>query len=212
MSRLRIAAIVEGHGEEQAVPVLVRRLAEGAGFVGRVDVVATLRTPASKLAREGELERSVELAARRLGGPGGIVVILDCDDECPATLGPLLLARARRARSDLPVALVLARREFEAWFLGAAASLAGCRGLPEDLKPPASPESVQGCKEWLSDRMPRGRRYDEREDQPAFAASFDIDVARASCRSFDKCHWEIVGLLKRVAEITPDSDRQPDSE
>ena len=58
----------------------------------------------------------------------------------------------------------------------------------------------------MSERMPRGKSYDAVDDQPALAAKFDMEAARVSCRSFDKCHREIRNLLRRVAEITPDFD------
>ena len=203
MSQLRIAAIVEGDGEVEAVPILLRRFAELIRWPGVVHILPVIRQPASKLVRPRELERVVELAARKLGGPGGIFVLLDCEDDCPATLGPSLLARVRQARPDLPAALVLAHREYEAWFLASAASLAGRRGLPPDLKSHPAPESVRACKEWLSQQMPRGMAYHEVNDQPALTAVFDLEAARSGCPSFDKCHRELVAFLHRVAAITP---------
>ncbi len=121
MPEVRIAAIVEGHGEVEAVPELVRRIGReiDSGFVPVVRPV--LRTPGNKLLRENGLERAVELAARKLGGVGGILVLTDCDwpNACPAQDGPELARRAAAARSDLPIAVVLAKHEFEAWFLAA---------------------------------------------------------------------------------------------
>ena len=203
MSQLRIAAIVEGDGEVEAVPVLLRRYAELAGWSGRIFVPSVIRQPASRLLKPGELERIVELAARKLAGPGGIFVLLDCEDDCPATLGPTVLARVRQARSDLPTALVLAHREYEAWFLGSAPSIAGRRRLPNGLQPHPAPESIRGCKAWLSDQMPQGTAYNEVADQPALTAVFDLDAAKSACPSFDKCHREVTALLQRVAAITP---------
>ena len=122
MTEVRIAAIVEGHGECEAVPILIRRIAQtiDPGFVPKV--LSPLRVPASRLLKEGETERSVEFAARKLEGRGGILIIADCDWEngCPAENGPTLLRRAVATRSDMPIAVVLAKREFEAWFLAAA--------------------------------------------------------------------------------------------
>ena len=203
MSQIQIAAIVEGDGEVEAVPVLLRRYAELVGWPGRLHVHQPIRQPASKLLKDGELERHVELAARKVGGLGGIFVLLDCEDDCPAVLGPILLARARKARSDLPVSLVLAHREFEAWLLGSSASIAGKRNLPVSLNSHPAPETIRGCKEWLSTQMPRGYGYDEVTDQPAFASFFDLGAAKAACPSFEKCHRELLWLLQRVAEITP---------
>lgn len=203
MSQMQIAAIVEGDGEVEAVPILLRRYADLAGWGGRVLIHPVIRQPASKLLKPGELERHVELAARKLGGPGGILVLLDCEDDCPARLGPKLLARVRHARGDLPTSLVLAHREFEAWFLGSAESIAGKRKLPANLQSHPAPETVRGCKEWLADKMSRGEAYDAVDDQPALTQVFDLNAAKTSCPSFEKCDRELIWLLQEVAAITP---------
>lgn len=190
-----VACIVEGHGEVKAVPVLVRRIAAMIDPALPVQVLPPLRVPRYRLVKEGELERSVELAARKTGGHGAVLVLLDAEDDCPAELAPRLLSRAMAVRGDLPIAVVLAKREFEAWFLAAAESLRGARGLPPDLAPPPDAEMVRGAKERLSRLMPRGSRYREVLDQPALAAVFDLTVARTA-RSFDKCFREVEKLLK----------------
>ena len=201
MTGMKIAAIVEGHGECEAVPILIRRIAQtiDPGFVPKV--LSPLRVPASRLLKEGEMERSVELAARKLQGRGGIVIIVDCDWEngCPAEEGPLLLRRAVAARGDLPITVVLAKKEFEAWFLAAAESLRGQHGLPDGLEPPPDPEEIRGAKEWLSDRMLPGRSYAETTDQPAMAAIFDMEMARRA-DSFDKCYREIKNMLEQLRQ------------
>jgi len=191
---LRIASIVEGHGECEAVPKLVGRIARSLDPSLLAVVHPVIRWPASRLLRPGEIERAIELAARRNSGQGGILVLLDCDDRCPAKVGPALLQRAVKVRPDVPVSVVLAKHEFEAWFLAAAESLRGRRGLPADLTGPPDPEAVRGAKEWLQDRMPRGRGYVESSDQPALTAVFDMDAARRA-DSFDKCYREISRLL-----------------
>ena len=99
MTGIKIAAIVEGHGECDAVPILIRRIALdiAPGFVPKV--LPPFRVPASRLSKEGELERTIILAANKLQGKGGIVVISDCDDGCPAKDGPAFLKRAVAIRS-----------------------------------------------------------------------------------------------------------------
>jgi hypothetical protein len=164
-----------------------------------LDELPVIRLPASKLLREGEMERSIELAARKTRGQGGILILLDCDDGCPAEDGPALLQRALKARSDLPISVVLAKREFEAWFLASAESLRGHRSLSFRLATPEDPEEIRGAKEWLTDRMPAGRSYSESSDQPALAAVFDMESARRA-NSFDKCYREIVRLIERVRQ------------
>jgi hypothetical protein len=191
---VRLASIVEGDGECEAIPVLVRRIALtlDPGFVPLVQPV--LRVPGSRLVKQGELERTVELAARKLGGQGGILIVLDCDDGCPAVDAPALLKRASAARPDFAISVVLAKREYEAWFLAAAESLRGQRGLPADLAAPPDPEAIRDAKGWLADRMPTGLGYSETSDQPALTATFDMTTARQA-DSFDKCYREITRLL-----------------
>ncbi|MBA4389211.1 MAG: hypothetical protein C0404_14655 [Verrucomicrobia bacterium] len=187
MMDLKIASVVEGHGECAAVPILVRRIAHDID-PGLVPVLLhPLRVPASRLRKQDELERAVEFSARKLQGVGGVIILLDCDweDGCPAREGPALLARAKSVRPQLPISVILAKKEYEAWFLAAAESLRGKRKLPNDLKPPAAPEAIRGAKEWLSERMPDGSTYSETEDQPALTAVFDMMLARRA-DSFDK--------------------------
>lgn len=199
MMDVRIAAIVEGHGECEAVPILVRRIAETIDPAFVPDVLSPLRVNAAKLLKSGEIERYIELAARKISGLGGIVILVDCDDGCPATDAPALLERATSVRKDLPIVVILAKREFESWFLAAAESLRGRRGLPPDLEPPSDPESIRGAKEWLSHKMGPSRGYSETDDQPALAAVFDLDAARRA-DSFDKCFRDIRRVLERLRE------------
>ena len=91
---------------------------------------------------------------------------------------------------------VLAKTEYEAWFLAAAGSLAGQRGLDEILEPPDNPEAIRGAKGWLNARMPRGRGYRETIDQTAFTATFDMAAARQSSPSFDKLWRDVESLLQ----------------
>lgn len=195
----RIACIVEGHGELEAVPVVVRRIAQATNPRLAVQLGHPLRIPKSRLVKPSELERAVEIAARRVGVTGGILIVLDSDDGCPAILGPELLERARRVRSDLPIRVVLAKREFEAWFLAAAESLRGRRGLAQDLNSPSDPESIRGAKEWLTAHMAEGQHYVETLDQSALAAVFDLERARRAS-SFDKFFRDVVSLLRDFSE------------
>jgi hypothetical protein len=145
-----MVCIVEGHGDRESVPVLIRRLAAKLDPAMIVHIPPPLRIPKNKLLKPGELERAVELAARRIAGHGAVLILLDSDDDCPAQLGPELLQRATSARRDVPLAVVIAKREFESWFLAAAESLRGNRGLATDLNPPPDPETIRGAKEWLT--------------------------------------------------------------
>lgn len=191
----QLACIVEGQGELEAVPVLVRRIAQEVYPDRGVTVSSLFRVPRTKLVKQGELERAVELATRRVGRAGAILIVLDSDDECPAALGPDLLARAVQQRPDMSIRVVLAKREFEAWFLAGAESLRGRRGLAEDLRSPDHPEEIRGAKEWLTTHMIGDRHYVETLDQAALAAVLDLALARRRADSFDKFFRDVSSLL-----------------
>lgn len=187
---IRIATIVEGHGDVVAVPLLLRRLAERHGTA--VNVTRPIRIPRGKLVKREEFQRAIELAARQTSRQDHILVLFDADDGCAAQLGPELLTWAAATRPDRRIRVVLAVREFEAWFVAAAASLAGQRGLASDVTSPDDPESVRDAKGWLSARMQT--HYSETIDQPAFAATVDLDAA-CRCASFAKLQREVQAML-----------------
>jgi hypothetical protein len=191
----RIACIVEGHGEVDSLPLLLRRIHEQSVSLRfpelqRNDV---LRIPRSKLLREGELERAVMLAASKVGPAGAVLVLLYSDDDAPCELGPTLLARAMSTGTLASVAVVLAHREYEAWFLTSASSLAGRCGLSPQLEPPPDPESIRDAKGWLREQM-AGRSYREVVHQPRLTAVMDLDQARRA-RSFEKLWREVTRIL-----------------
>jgi hypothetical protein len=121
---MKLGAVVTGHGEVEAVPVLLRRLAEQHG-------VHDLMVPRPFRVPEGKLKKPEELA----------------------TEGPDLLRRARGVAPGVRVEVVMARRECESWFLAAATSIAGERTLPNDLEPPPDFEGIRNAKGWLDAKM-----------------------------------------------------------
>jgi hypothetical protein len=196
MKRVCITAIVEGHGEVEAVPILIRRIATEIDPSLVPDIPPPIRVPADRFKKPGELERTVDLAIRKLDGDGGVFIVIDCDwnNGCPKLDGPVLLSRAKAVRPDVPIALVLANKEYEAWFIAAAESIRGKRGLSQTLEVVIDPEEIRGAKEWLSSRMPPNQPYTETIHQPALTALFDFNAARRA-NSFDKCYREIIRLL-----------------
>jgi hypothetical protein len=154
-----------------------------------------MRIPRGRITMAGGIERAVEAEAMRVPRKGGVLVLLDADDDCPAECGPLLLARAEAARPDRQVSVVLANREFEAWFLAAAPSLGGQFGFPTDFARPRSPESPRDCKGLLTKARPNGQPYKETVDQAPLASAFDLKMAREHSDSFDKFYREVSALL-----------------
>ncbi|WP_225409077.1 DUF4276 family protein [Stigmatella hybrida] len=185
---MKLGLIVEGHGEVQAAPLLVRRVLNELAPELHPAFLRPHRVARGQLVKEAELQRAIEFMARKVGEGGRILVLLDADDDLPCEMGPRLLDWARKRRSDRAISVVVATREYEAWFLAAAESLRGYRGLPADLVAPPAPETVRDAKGWLDKKMPDG--YQETIDQPAFTSRFDLVAARRM-DSFDKLVREV---------------------
>ncbi|BCL22214.1 DUF4276 family protein [Streptomyces tuirus] len=190
-----IASLVEGHGEERALQGLLHRLVPHLVPGAYAEIQRPFRVPRDRMFRRDVLDSALTIVTTRMPAPTGIVVLLDADDDCAVQLAQCVRSHAEATHAHLPVVVVAAVREFEAWFLAGAAGLAGKAGLPEDLAPPAEPESIRGAKEWLSRRMPRGSTYQETAHQPSFATLFDLDTARAAAPSFDKFCRDVRFLL-----------------
>lgn len=198
----RIVPLAEGHGEVQALPALLRRIAERLRPDALPKIQPVIRVKRDRFVNNlDEFHRTVTLAARRAGNDGAVLVLLDADEDCPALLGPELLKRFREQAPHALCSVVLAKREFEAWFLAAADSISGRRGLAAELSAPADPEGVGGAKSWLTQHMPGSRAYREVRDQPALSSLFDLDLARERSPSFDKLRRDLAWLLGRDSPI-----------
>jgi hypothetical protein len=190
-----IAPIVEGHGEVEALPALLHRIVRASGFQGILHVNPPIRVKSGSFLNDPDFfQRYIALASEKAAQEGGnVLILLDCDDGCPAKLGPVLLRRAREVRSDVGMFVSLAHREFESWFIAAIKSLRGMRGLPNDLLPPPDPETIRNAKGWLGERM--NVAYDPVTHQIEFARKIDLSQACAS-QSFNRFYHYVYGLLE----------------
>jgi hypothetical protein len=68
---------------------LLHRIAAELG-VGRLLTPTPMRVPRGKVTIAGGIEKAVSAAAIRVQGDGGVLVLLDADDDCPAQLAPQL--------------------------------------------------------------------------------------------------------------------------
>ena len=181
-----VMAIVEGDGEVAALPILLRRLGNWLSPQVRFTVPSPIRVRREQFVnREEEFRRMLELAAAKCGDQGWILVLLDAGDDCPAEFGRLILQRAQAIVMHRRISVVLANREYEAWFIASASSLHGNRGLMIAGEEERSCDAIRGAKEWLSSRMPVSK-YREVTDQPGFSALLDLTQARQNSRSFRK--------------------------
>lgn len=197
---MNIVAIVEGHGEVGAVPELLRRLNAWIAPSKYVHVAAPIRTNRSRfLNDEEEFSKLLQLASHKATAEGWILVLLDADDDCPVELCANLESRATQCLPHRKISVVIANREYEAWYIAAAESLAGYRGfqpLPNLTLP--DPDQPRNAKGWLSQQMPNG--YHEVTDQPAFASVMSLELAWIGSRSFRRLCAE---YCRQCANLIP---------
>lgn len=190
-----VASIVEGHGEVDALPTLLRRISQAEAPEQTLDVNQPIRIKSGSYLNDEDYFRRYTLlaAAKASQSHGFVLILLDCEDHCPAQLGPTLLARAQAVRNDVSYLVVLAYREFESWFLAAARSLRGHRGLPADLEPPQSADNIRNAKGWLGERMELP--YDPVIHQIEFCQILDLQQARNN-PSFSRFYSRVAELLQ----------------
>ena len=192
-----LQAIVEGHGEVKAVPTLLQRVCRELG-VHDVVVKQPIRMHRSQLVKRDGLEGSIRMARMR-ENLGGIVVLFDADDDCPKEVAPRLSEWAKRAAAPVPCEVVLANREFEAWFLGGFDGFRNERGFRRNAVSANDPESVRDAKGELGILLDLGRAYLPAVDQKRLAGLFDLQGATARCRSFRRLKSALRSILDRAA-------------
>lgn len=178
-----IVAVVEGHGDATAVPAMVRnwlKLRRFTNFLVKEPAVRAAGASALKVgadARSGlGIEHYVTLALA--AEPDAILVVLDADEEClerqgGRQLGPELLARAEAVAGSVPVGVVVANREFEAWFLADYAAFKR-QGLfvSQEFVITSDIEYLPGCKGKVARLL--GQKYEETLHQRKLAAAMSF--------------------------------------
>jgi hypothetical protein len=196
---VNIVPIVEGQGEEAAVPLLLRRLRDEAEL-WNLEVGRPIRQRRRQLVKKATLQAAVRIAAVR-EDCAGILVLFDADDDCPKECAPTIETWAREAAGGKTCVVVIANREYESWFLAGLETLRGqCRIGPEAVSHP-DPESVRGAKEELERHMHLGASYSPPVDQAKLTAHLDFERAYRHCRSFRKLVKAFGALAAAVGAV-----------
>lgn len=194
----RLIALVEGPGDQAAVPVLLRKLFKQAkrydwqpGDMMRVGELPRLR---KKLGNYAEALR----IKMHEGTCHGVIVLLDLEDGCPRDEAWTLATEFAAFGLPYPVAVVFAHREYEEWLVASLTSIAPHTDLlPDGVRRDYEIETKRGVKEWLTDRMPAGRIYRETIHQEEFTSRLEPAYA-LECRSFQR-------LVAAVGELVAGS-------
>jgi len=202
----KIVPIVEGDGDAQAVPKLIAKI---LAHIGRYDLIPgdpKIAGGKSELTKIGGLEIYLDYA-ESVSNACATLVIIDADDDCPKTLAKQLANRVRTKGTRNPVAIVVANREYEAWFLASLDTIKGQRNIAPDCVFLGDIEARRDAKGWISDQMPRGKNYRETVDQIALTQKIDIELAYQKSRSFkrlvDAVSWLIDPTNADAAVVSP---------
>lgn len=187
----RLVCIIEGHGELEAVPVLCNRILRG---ILDIDVgwyidEDPIRWPRSRLVNQSmpspkrlpnqeQVSKALRLATSRRPIPDGILVLCDADDDCAATWGPAVETKTPAGYSSVPVAAVMASREYESWLLAGAKK--SVRSAVRALQPDVAPRDA---KKAMNSIVPGYRPMTHQREQ---TQALNLNEAWANSDSFDK--------------------------
>lgn len=217
---LYIASIVEGQTEQACLERLLQRAwAELLGQTERLQVLEPFHGPRDKLIHSpSDLSKTIEQSLQKLYAKAKrdpdarklLLVLLDAESDCPATLAPQLFKSAREiAPVDVSVSCVMPKRMLENWIVAGASTLGGINNLPNPLPVRDQFEQRSGAA-WLDEQLRsvnKTRKYKKVIDASEFISRMDLYECRANSPSFDKLCRE---LEKRVpAAPTPDESDVP---
>ena len=193
---ITIVPIVEGPGDERALPVLLRNVF--SELHSRFDLSFPVVKSNGRQKLEREFGKFLQYAANRPDCEG-ILVVLDADNDCPVEVASALKSKADSSGISHPIQIVCAHRSYESWFLASIETIRGTGGISDSASIEGRVEDIANPKAWLTDQMPRGRRYKETTDQPALSSRISIELAYANSRSFRQLCIAVKRLIDSIA-------------
>jgi hypothetical protein len=214
----RIVLFVEGEGDADAVPKLVKQLLteQNAWDAVNLDENTFRVGEVSKLVKDNYREWKRKLAASlKRRSVGAVLLLLDGDTNTPASKAFCAVETAKslaREAKDVgggtrfSVAIVFARQEFESWLIAGIEALAGQR-LPDgpairtDVKAPAGDldESPRDAKGWLNGVIEGG--YRPTRDQGALTGLAVVDLSHIRNRklnSFERLESAVSQVVSAI--------------
>lgn len=191
----KIHLIVEGHGDAQAVPLLVRRLLEDHGLHQ-----IQLTTPQISGGLDKTRKRLGDYLRYGLKNQCPILWVLDCDDKadgqpgCPVRHAESLRTLVEKEQISAPqrVEFAFFVREFESLFLVEQQALRDYYRLPPSTNIPDTSHLRRDAKGEISRLLPKSNAYKETMDQARITARLDLATCRNKSRDFR--HFEAVLL------------------
>jgi hypothetical protein len=206
---MKIISIVEGDGDKQAVPLLLRRLLET--FHQRFDVEPSAKNAngSLNLLKQGGIEKFLAYCVK--DSADAVLILIDADGDCAIQRAAALAVRAEKMNLRIPVAIVCAKCEYEAWFLTSLAVLVEKGKLKPETTYEGDVEALRDVKKWLSAHMKPGSAYKETINQAAWTTYIDFTLAHQRSRSFRRLENALKQLLDAMDEgiviVTPSPNR-----
>jgi len=187
---MKLGLVVEGDGELDALPILVRRHLHENRKIFDIEVAKPKNSKGrGNLEAPGGVERYGQHAALP-DDVSGVLVLCDSDNDKVCEFGPTMHERAAGAVPGKPVIATLAVTEFENWIVASAETIEGA--VPVDV-PDFEAIGAEGIiRTW---RYPRA--YVKPLHQPGYAQQIDFQLVAGRCPSFDRlvrCLDELVDL------------------
>jgi len=198
MTNKTISLVVEGYGEENAFPNLMNRLLHN--HFQRYDLFTNTPKNAKgrhQLTQIGGFEKYIYHCIR-IDKADGILILLDADDDCPIDLAQDFYMRVQQMNIHVPIALVCAKCEYEAWFLANIDALIQNGLLKSDVTYHTSKiEEKRDVKGWLSSNMPSGK-YKEVTDQLKMTRYIEFERTSDLSRSFRRLTHAVHELIDAI--------------
>lgn len=186
----RILPIVEGDGELNAVPLLLRNILYSNSIFGTEIMRAQKRGDIGKVRKN--FERFLEAA--QIEG-AAIIWTFDCDDDCAKDVHAEFTERAKGVYCPNPIRFCFFVREYEALFLACIETLRGALPIGENIQDWRDPETIRNAKGTISGLMPKGISYSPTIDQARLTALLDFARLRATSRAFRHLEKSILELF-----------------
>ena len=110
---MKIQPIIEGHGEVEAFPVLLRRLQDAAQAY-QIGIGRPIRIKRSQITKRKPLIDCRATGPNARSVSGMMIILFDADDDCPKETIYDLQEWASQAAGNIPCRVVMANREYEA--------------------------------------------------------------------------------------------------
>lgn len=205
----RIVPIVEGPGDRDAVPALLRRILTEC-YVRFDIVIGQSKSTGGKPNLINRLDKYLRYALN--DGADAMIVVVDADQDCPRELAASLRDRTMNSGIPAPVAIVCPKAEYETWIIASLSEDDGHKirerlRIDSSISAPDNIESIRNAKGWFKNHMPRGLAYKPTQDQARLTHYMSLDLVHRRSRSFRRlCHAmeELVKALEDgVPTVTP---------